>query len=199
MLLQRCMTMSERELMPDWVADVIRARAIVGALGEPVNDDPETPRWWPSRATSDAGRFGLTQIFPRTAVSAALAIVSRAAAIVHDERIGQPHVVHLFRLPTADEIVISRWVSEEEGAAIITHTFELDATARLTGLRALGADHASGAPSPEGPQRVEVDAGDVHSLRGRTLRRACAVYARAFAAGTKAFPYIEESTARVPQ
>lgn len=191
--------MSERDTMPDWVADVIRARAIVGALGEPVNDDPESPRWWPSRATSSAGRYGLTQIFPRTAASAALGIVTRAAAVVHDERIGQPHVVHLFRLPTADEVVISRWVSEAQGTAVITDTFDLDASERLPRLRSLGADQAPGALTPEGPQRVDIDPGDVRSLRGRTLRRACTVYARAFASGTKAFPYIEDHTAQVPQ
>jgi hypothetical protein len=189
--------MNERDTMPDWVAVVIRARAIVGALGEPVNDEPGTPRWWPSRATSRAGRWGLAQIFPRKTASAAFAIVTRAAAVVHDERIRQPHVVHLFRLPTADEIVISRWVSEDKGADAITETFDLDASARLTRLRSLGADIAPGAPTPEGPQRIEVDAGDVRSLRGRALRRACAVYARAFTDGTQAFPFIEDLTVQV--
>lgn len=191
--------MSERDTMPDWVADVIRARAIVGALGEPGANDTEARNWWPSRATSQAGRAMLAQLFPRTAASAALTTVSRAAALVHEERIGQPHVVHLFRLPTSDEVVIGRWLSDEAGEAAIIDALDLDTGAKLTGLRALGGEQATDAPTPEGPQRVEVDPGDVRSIRGRTLRRACRVYARAFAAGTQAFPFVDISAVEGPR
>lgn|GEM_PF-2039027 len=191
--------MSERDTMPDWVAEVIRARAIVGALGEPDANDAEARNWWPSRATSQAGRAMLAQLFPRTAASAALTTVSRAAALVHEERIGQPHVVHLFRLPTSDEVVIGRWLSDEAGEAIIVDTLDHDAGEWLNKLRGFGGDQATDAPAPEGPQRLEVDPGDVRSIRGRTLRRACMVYARAFAAGTRAFPFVDISVVDRPR
>ena len=105
--------MNESDHIPDWVSDVIRVRAVVGALGEAAsgettNDDQATRAWWKSRSTSAAGRAALAQLFPRTAISAALSVVSRAARVVHDERIGQPGVMHLFRLPASDETVIDR-------------------------------------------------------------------------------------------
>jgi hypothetical protein len=188
--------MIDGHTMPDWVADVVRMRATVGALGETDSreataHDQSLRCWWTSRATSEAGRAALTQLFPRTAVSAALATVSRAAGAVHDERIRQPRVIHLFRLPVSEEAIISRWIAEADGHAIITEAFDLDWASRLSRLRAFAAEASTGSHVPGGPYRVEVDAGDVRSLRGRTLRRACAVYAAAFASGTQAFPFID--------
>src|SRR5690349_14523885 len=69
-------------------------RTVVGYLGE-----REQYSWWQSSVFAPAGRAILAPVLGRTQALAQYAGVRRAAALVHDERIGVGRVFHLFRLP----------------------------------------------------------------------------------------------------
>src|SRR6266498_2626769 len=69
-------------------------RAVVGFLGE-----REQYAWWQSSFFSAQNRAFLAPVFGRTQLLAQAMGVTRAASLVHDERIGVGRVFHLFRLP----------------------------------------------------------------------------------------------------
>ena len=66
----------------------------MGYLGE-----KEQFGWWTSSFFSEGSEAFLAPIFPRTQLLAQCTGVSRAATLLHDERIGIGDVYHLFRLP----------------------------------------------------------------------------------------------------
>ena len=69
-------------------------RTVVGFLGEQSQNG-----WWPSSFFGGGSGAFLDPMFPRTRVLAQYHGACRAAAIVHDERIGIGSAYHLFRLP----------------------------------------------------------------------------------------------------
>ncbi len=71
-----------------------KLRVVVAYLGE-----REQFSWWQSLFLSANSQAFLAPIFTRTQFLAQCSGVTRAAARVHDERIGTGHVYHLFRLP----------------------------------------------------------------------------------------------------
>jgi hypothetical protein len=81
--------------MDDQFLDLlISIRATVGYLGE-----KDQFAWWPSAFFGPSSNSFLAPVFARTQMLAQCAGVTRAAASVHDERIGVGRVYHLFRLP----------------------------------------------------------------------------------------------------
>lgn len=78
---------------------IIRARLLVGALGERL-------RWWPSQFTSPAGRRNLARVLPRSLPRAVVESVTLSARRHHDELV-PTRGLHLFRLGAAHEDAIA--------------------------------------------------------------------------------------------
>lgn len=152
-------------------------RAAVGYLGE-----RDQRGWWQSGFFSAGNRAFLAPVFGRTQVLAQCAGVTRAAAIVHDERIGVGQVYHLFRCPEDLEQGIHQALQSSDLArrvgalvaspeAAIAFLHEEARPAQTAGI---------------GPTRV----GDEQNLRDRRgWRTVAAHYVYAFTEGGDVFPY----------
>lgn len=170
--------------MTQRVERLLTARMLVASLGEMAE-----PSWWRSQATTQVHGRWLERLFPRTALSAALEIASRAAQIEHDTHIGRMGVYHLFRLPGPSEADLMQTL--RSGAVDLQSTAKLKSfEERISALSELaGVEQEPATPGP-------VSCGDVDTLlRGRALQRVCAAYVSGFKNGTHVYPYLE---ARVP-
>lgn len=78
----------------EFIEKLAKLRLAIGYLGE-----REQFGWWQSSFFTQGSNAFLSPLFGRTQILAQCNGVTRAAAIVHDERIGVGHVYHLFRLP----------------------------------------------------------------------------------------------------
>lgn len=167
--------------MTDLHQRVVQARWLVGSLGEGA-----TPAWWPSEAGTAVGQRMLARIFPRTALAAALQTITRAAEVVHDERIGRRSVYHLFRLPAADETTMHELLTGTMAAELLGPLAALmDRREQMDALRRLAP--TGSAIRGVGPQRV----GTVEDLHyEKALPLLCAAYAAGFAAAQPVFPYL---------
>ena len=158
-----------------------KLRAVVGYLGE-----REQFSWWQSSFFSAGSQAFLVPIFARTQFLAQCSGVTRAAAKLHDERIGTGHVYHLFRLPEDMEQDLHQLLHAPELTEEIT-SFTTDQDSALNFLQQ-GADPIS--PTAVGPVLVD----KIEALRDLTpWRIACAHYARGFTQGAKIFPYFADS------
>lgn len=111
--------------------------------------------------------------------------VTRAAAVVHDERIGVGNVYHLFRLPEDIEQRVHSALHDPELTQAVQNTVRSKESAKdwLRGRSA--ASTAKG----EGPLVV----GDLASLRTQdALSKLAALYFRAFEGGEAVFPYFAD-------
>lgn len=170
--------------MAKWAESLVRARYLVGSLGE----DAKAP-WWATTATSPVGRRLLTRMFPRTVLSASLETVSRAAAVVHDQQIGRLGAYHLFRLPVAEEMALAELLRSGASDALLQGIAQLpDRLARLAELAALAGEESL--ENAYGPMHVGATAG---LQRGRALQRLCAAYHGAFTAERTVFPFLLEA------
>jgi hypothetical protein len=156
-------------------------RAVVGYLGE-----REQHAWWQSSFFSPASQAFLAPVFGRTQILAQLNGVTRAAAIVHDERIGIGQVYHLFRLPEDVEQGIHRVLHSlelcEQIAALVSSK-----ESAMAYLRQEAAD--STAEESVGPIHI----GDVHDLRAPSFwLNVIANYDHGFDHGTEVYPYFAE-------
>jgi hypothetical protein len=152
-------------------------RAAVGYLGE-----RDQQSWWQSGFFSSGSRAFLTPVFGRTQVLAQCAGVTRAAALVHDERIGVGQVYHLFRCPEdLEQGIHAVYQRSDIGRYIGTLVTSPDAALALLREQANSTQIAG-----IGPTRV----GDESELRKpRAWRTVAAHYARAFAEEDEVFPY----------
>ena len=155
-------------------------RVVVGSLGE-----REQYAWWQSSFFSAQSRAFLAPVFGRTQLLAQTMGVTRAASLVHDERIGVGRVYHLFRLPEDVEQGIHRALQDAEIArrigALIAHKDAALAYLRTEARSAVGGG--------VGPTRM----GDDHDLRDQRHWRAIAAqYVAAFAAGAEVYPYFTD-------
>ena len=73
---------------------ITKLRLYIGYLGE-----KDQFGWWVSSFFAPSSNAFFEPLFGRTQYLAQCNGVTRAAALVHDERIGVGHVYHLFRLP----------------------------------------------------------------------------------------------------
>lgn len=76
------------------IQTICKIRAVVGYLGE-----KDQVGWWESSFFTASSPVFLAPLFSRTQLLAQVNGITRAAAMIHDERIGVGRVYHLFRLP----------------------------------------------------------------------------------------------------
>jgi hypothetical protein len=79
---------------PELIEQLSTYRLVVGYLGE-----RDQFGWWQSSFFTQGSDAFLSPIFSKTQLLAQCNGVTRAAALIHDERIGVGNVYHLFRLP----------------------------------------------------------------------------------------------------
>lgn len=155
-------------------------RSAVAFLGERDNAG-----WWTSAFFSKEAAPFLGPVFARTQVLAQCEGGTRAAAFVHDERIGIGRVYHLFRLPEDVEQRIHRALHEgaiEEEVRRLTASQE----AASSYLRKL-ADVAPEADA--GPVRI----GRIEDVRREKAWAAVAAqYLWGFELGQECFPYFAD-------
>lgn len=88
---------------------LVTLRTVVGYLGE-----RDQYGWWQSSFFAPGSQAFLAPMFGRTQLLAQCNGVTRAAAVVHDERIGVGNVYHLFRLPEDIEQALHRSLHGQE-------------------------------------------------------------------------------------
>jgi hypothetical protein len=157
-------------------------RAVVGYLGE-----KDQASWWPSTFFAAGSGAFLAPVFTRTQTLAQCTAVTRAAALVHDERIGVGHVYHLFRLPEDVEQRIHAALHEPE----LTTAIGEAVASRDSALDFLRGQAGSTESRSVGPTRV----GDLQDLRRTDRWRAVAAeYLRGVGAGAEIYPYFADRT-----
>jgi len=127
-------------------------RIVIGYLGERAHFG-----WWQSSFFIQGSSAFLSPIFSRTQLLAQYNGVTRAAALVHDERIGVGYVYHLFRLPEEIEQATHRLLHETQ---FVEHIRKI-ITSKVTALDYLRKNSTIQEQSAIGPTRV----GDIHALR----------------------------------
>ena len=152
-------------------------RIIVGYLGE-----KEQFGWWSSSFFSQGSDAFLVPVFPRTQLLARCTGVSKAATILHDERIGIGDVYHLFRLPEemaqgVHETLLSPKFSGNVAEFISSQEAALDYLLKDVDI-------------PDGDEVGPIRIGDINSLAELNLWDAVkAYYAKGFTQGVPIFPY----------
>ncbi len=165
---------------PTHLEHIALLRASVGYLGE-----REQYAWWQSTFFAPGSRAFLAPTFGRTHELAQYRGVTRAAALIHDERIGVGRVYHLFRLPEDLEQAIHRIVQTPVVGKRIT---ELVAH-RDVALAYLRTEARSAASVSVGPFEI----GPARDLRAwRSWRAVAAQYLGAFEAGAGVYPYFTD-------
>jgi hypothetical protein len=157
-----------------------KMRAVIGCLGE-----REQYAWWQSSFFSFGSQAFLTPAFARTAMLAQCMGVTRAAALVHDERIGVGRVYHLFRLPEDIEQGIHGALHAPEIhaqiAALVAHK-----DAALEYLRTQGQSLSGSGVGP-------VEIGHAHDIRDqRSWQAVAAHYFAAFSVRADVYPYFTD-------
>ena len=123
----------------------------------------------------------LDPLFPRTRLLAQCNGVTRAAALVHDERIGVGQTYHLFRLPEEMEQAIHRTLQQPAFAVRFSAgVTRKDLLIQLGQLAAPGQTHAVG------PVRVG-SRNDLDDLD--KWRQVARLYLQAFKQNQLTFPY----------
>ena len=137
--------------------------------------------WWPSAFFTQGSQAFLDPLFPRTRLLAQCNGVTRAAALVHDERIGVGQTYHLFRLPEEMEQAIHRTLQQPAFAARFS-----GGVTREGLLIQLGQLAAPGQTHAVGPMRVgsRKDLDDLDKWK-----QVAGLYLQAFRQSTKIFPY----------
>ncbi len=152
-------------------------RTLVGYLGE-----QNQYGWWQSSFFGPGSKAFLAPVFGKTQLLAQCNGVTRAAALIHDERIGVGHVYHLFRLPEDMEQSLHQALHDPVLTSKIGYLVTDQATA-LTELRSMRN------PSPAegiGPTRI----GTIQQLRSfEQWAVAAAHYVRAFEHSIQIYPY----------
>lgn len=152
-------------------------RAAVGYLGE-----RDQRGWWSSGFFSSGSRTFLSPVFGRTQILAQCVGVTRAAALVHDERIGVGEVFHLFRCPEDLEQGIHRALQQPDLARRVGAL----AASPDAALAFLQGEAKSAQATGVGPTRVGDEADLRHQHGWCTV---AALYTRAFGGGSDVFPY----------
>jgi hypothetical protein len=157
---------------------ILTMRFAVGLLGE-----KEQAGWWPSSFMSLSSSAFLLPVFGANIFQARYQGIVEASKRVHDERIGVGRVFHLFRLPEATEQRLFDNLSSSEGKAaarVLSPGIAREALSRLA------------VPSPEAKQGP-LSIGSPEDLdKADWLGTASSLYAAAFAAGLRCFPYFSE-------
>ena len=161
---------------------VAALRATVGFLGE-----RHQAGWWTSTFFASGSTAFLAPAFPRTQILAQCTAVTRAAALVHDERIGVgQHVYHLFRLPEDVEQRLHVALHEPELVRSVT---ELVASRENAVQHIRARSQAGNAGSGLGPSRI----GNISDLRiPERWSDVAAQYLRAVDSAVEIYPYFAD-------
>jgi hypothetical protein len=152
-------------------------RTLVGYLGE-----REQCAWWPSAFFAPGSSVFLTPLFPRTQLLAQCTGVTKAAALVHDERIGVGQVYHLFRLPEDSEQGIHTALQDPVQGTRLMTSIESQGAALASLLEFAKAQHDVSI----GPVLV----GRIGELRSPEMLSVVAFhYHHGFTTGVQTFPY----------
>jgi hypothetical protein len=155
-------------------------RSAVGFLGE-----RGEAGWWPSGFFAAGSGAFLAPVFGRTHTLAQCTGVTRAATIVHDERIGVGHVYHLFRLPEDMEQRIHAALHEPD---LIRAIGEL-VSSRDSALGYLRQQGGSVSNTSAGPTW----AGDLQALRTPAAwRGVAALYLAGVGSGVAIYPFFAD-------
>lgn len=155
-------------------------RMVVGFLGE-----KDQFGWWQSSFFTTGSDAFLSPLFSRTKVLAQCNGVTRAAALVHDERIGVGHVYHLFRLPEEIEQGIHQALHDQNRG----WTLEKATANREAAFEYLRQQAENTESTGVGPVRV----GNTETLRElKTWQTVSGVYLSAFEHQTMIFPYFTD-------
>jgi hypothetical protein len=156
---------------------VAKLRVVVGYLGE-----RDQFSWWQSSFFTTGSQAFLAPIFARTQFLAQCSGVTRAAAKVHDERIGTGHVYHLFRLPEDLEQDLHQLLHSSELTQEITTVI----SDRQSALNFLQQDTEPITVPVLGPALIS----NIEMLRNLTSWRVTgAHYSHGFSQGVEIFPY----------
>lgn len=121
---------------------ILHLRLIVGFLGE-----KDQLGWWPSSFFALGSQSFLLPIFGKTPHVARYAGVSKAAALVHDDRIGLGNIYHLFRLPEHIERELSQLAADPR-LGDLTQRMVGDSRGALENLQRMSARIADSPPGP---------------------------------------------------
>lgn len=135
----------------DLIQQLALYRMVIGYLGE-----REQFGWWQSSFFTQGSSAFLSPIFSRTQILAQCTGVTRAATLVHDERIGVGKVYHLFRLPEEMEQSIHQTLQEVQFEEVIRKILSnKDSALDFLQKNSITPDHPE-----EGPTRI----GDTKAL-----------------------------------
>lgn len=158
-----------------------KLRAVIGYLGE-----REQYAWWQSAFFASGSKAFLAPVFVRTQFLAQFTGVTRAAALIHDERIGIGQVYHLFRLPEDVEQGIHRLLCELTMRDRISTLI----TGKDNALRFLREEAESNGRPSIGPTRI----GAVKDLRRRRFWAMVAgCYLCGFDSDQEVYPYFADT------
>ena len=155
-------------------------RATVGYLGE-----RDQYAWWQSSFFAANSRAFLSPIFSRTQLVAQCAGATRAAALIHDERIGVGNVYHLFRLPEDVEQQLHRVLHSARLSSRISSVV----ASRDTAFAFLRGEAVSSQQHGVGPTRVGATA---DFRKPRSWRVTVGQYLSAFERETQIYPYFTD-------
>jgi hypothetical protein len=157
-------------------------RMAIGYLGE-----KDQSGWWQSSFLTPGSKAFMAPVFGRTQVLAQCTGVTRAAAMVHDERIGVGNVYHLFRLPEDMEQAIHRALHDPD---LCKKSMAL-LTSKDAATQYLSRQVALQLFSGVGPTRV----GDTNNLRSAEYWRTVAgYYLHGFEQGSEVYPYFSDKS-----
>jgi len=159
------------------ISTLAKLRTIIGYLGEKEQFD-----WWQSSFFTQGSNAFLSPVFSRTQLLAQCNGVTRAAALVHDERIGVGNVYHLFRLPEELEQGIHLSLQESQLEEVIRKIIE----SRDSALDYLRKNSSTQVQPSMGPKRV----GNVHALHDHeTWKVVAGLYLFSFEQQKEILPY----------
>lgn len=157
-------------------------RIVVGYLGE-----HDHYAWWQSAFFASSSLAFLQPVFARTQLVAQCHGVTRAAALLHDERIGVGNVYHLFRLPEDLEQALHRTLHAQE----LSQRISMVCASKEAALDYLRKEAGRRDSTGMGPTRV----GTASELRnGEPWRIVAALYLHACGEGAEVFPYFANQT-----
>jgi hypothetical protein len=157
-------------------------RVVVG-----INGEADNSAWWSSSFFSkDSGSF-LKPVFTRTEFLSQCQGVTQAALKIHDEHIGTGYVYHLFRLPENIERGIYRILKDPDVInRIIKHNSDPEES-----LKNLNSSAKKSRENDVGPIVV----GDIRAIEKlNSWHVVASLYARAFQASLKVYPYFVNKT-----
>jgi hypothetical protein len=166
----------------DLIKQLALLRMTIGYLGE-----REQFGWWQSSFFTQGSNAFLSPVFIRTQTLAQCNGVTRAATLVHDERIGVGNVYHLFRLPEKLEQDLHQAMHDTQLEEQIQKIIATKDSA-LGYLR-------NNSIIPTQPSAGPVRAGDTNALRDIQVWSVVAgFYLVSFETGIEILPYFSDLT-----